>query len=203
MRERGDDVGERAIGRRIGSGRAGVGAIEASAQPRDGVGACRRRGRPRRRPGGRRRRAPMAGSRTRARQQQRGGVEASASRRAAARGSCARCRQVGVTAPSGAGNGHRAPPSRGRGRRRARPAARRRDGCRRRPDRGLSTSSLRLCGRNQALCVRTGSSPNAAPRNDEQPVLEVLRRQHPRGDDLRLRARAARCRSRWRAIRCR
>ena len=28
-------------------------------------------------------------------------------------------------------------------------------------------SSLRLCGRNQALCVSTGSSPNAAPRNDD------------------------------------
>ena len=60
-----------------------------------------------------------------------------------------------------------------------------RDACRRRRDTGASTSSLRLCGRNQALCVSTGSMPNAAPRNDEQPVLEVLRRQQARRDDVR------------------
>ncbi len=44
--------------------------------------------------------------------------------------------------------------------RRARP---RPDGCRRRRGRGSAVSSSRLCGRNQALCVRIGSSEKAEP----------------------------------------
>ena len=51
------------------------------------------------------------------------------------------------------------------------------------------TSSLALCGRNQALCVSVGSSPKPAPRYGVEPVLEIERRRDPRRDDVPRKAR--------------
>ena len=79
-------------------------------------------------------------------------------------------------------NAHRAPLYQERARKKARPAT---------PAPGWvpaptrykpSTSSLRLCGRNQALCVSDGAKPNAAPRYDNKPVAKIQRRHDARTD---------------------
>ena len=55
-----------------------------------------------------------------------------------------------------------------------------------------STSSLRLWGRNQALWVSTGSSPNAAPRKESRRSWKSCGRHQARGDHCLLQARQQR-----------
>ena len=124
----------------------------------------------------------MAGSRDPARQQLRGGMEGprAAFEQRAAGSHVGGIEPIVMRSPAWkrVGIGHQRIENARRGEHAGQARAGMRAGAR--PDRGLSMSSLLLCGRNQALCVSTGSSPKAAPRNDEQPVLEILRRQHAR-----------------------